>query len=257
MLVDTHAHLDDEQFEPIREDVLSRAAAAGVAIVVTVGTTLASSRRCVELAGYHRGLYAAVGIQPNYAAQAGPADWAEIVRLAAGDRVVALGETGLDRHWDFTPFAQQEDYFDRHLRLAQERGPAVHCAHAGLRARDAGHVAQARGRGPLRGVMHSFTGSLETARECWELGLYVSFAGMVTYRSLPPCGRSPDRSPRIASSWKPTAPICRRSRARSEVPTSRLGWSTRRPAWPRCGVWSAASFAAQTTANSRALFRLV
>ena len=97
-------------------------------------------------------------------------------------RVAALGETGLDRHWDYTPFDVQQDYFDRHLRLSQQTALPfiVH-----TRDSDADVLAilrEARLRGPLAGVMHSFTGTSETAAECLELGLYISFAGMVTFK---------------------------------------------------------------------------
>ena len=181
-LIDTHAHLDDERFDAIRGEVLQRAADAGVSRIVTIGTTLASSRTSVALARQYRPVFAAVGIQPNYAGQAAAGDWDEIVRLAEEPLVVACGETGLDRHWDFTPFHLQQEYFDRHLRLAQERDlPVV------IHMRDCPHdvlamLREARQRGLLRGVMHSFAGDAETARECLDLGLHVSFAGMVTFK---------------------------------------------------------------------------
>lgn len=182
MYCDTHAHLDDEQFDANRDEVVERAAAAGVVTMVTVGTTLASSQTCVRLAQQYRGVFAAIGIQPNYAKQAAAGDWDGIVRLAREPLVVALGETGLDRYWDFTPFDVQQDYFDRHLQLAQERDlPLVihmrDCAKEMLAM-----LGKARLRGPLRGVMHSFTADLETARQCLDLGLHVSFAGMVTFK---------------------------------------------------------------------------
>ena len=95
---------------------------------------------------------------------------------------MAIGETGLDRHWDFTPFDVQQDYFDRHLRLSQERDlPFI------VHMRDCDEdilvmLREARQRGPLRGVMHSFTGSRAMADECLAMGLYISFAGMVTFK---------------------------------------------------------------------------
>lgn len=182
MYCDTHAHLDDEQFEAIRDGVLERAAAAGVATILTVGTTLATSQTSVVLARRYPGVFAAIGVQPNYAGQAADGDWDQIVRLAREPLVVAVGETGLDRYWDFTAFDIQQDYFDRHLRLSQQRDlPLVihmrDCAQETLAM-----LHEARRRGPLRGVMHSFTGDAEAARECLDLGLCISFAGMVTFK---------------------------------------------------------------------------
>jgi len=181
-LFDTHAHLDQEEFNDDREAMLAHAREAGVSTIVTVGVTAESSAAVVALAQQHAGLLAAVGIQPNYTAQTQLDDWQRIVELAGQPKVVAIGETGLDRHWDYAPFDVQQDYFDRHLRLAQERELPfiVH-----TRESDADVLAmlrEARLRGPLRGVMHSFTGTAETAAECVELGLHVSFAGMVTFK---------------------------------------------------------------------------
>src|SRR5687768_2741752 len=103
-LFDTHAHLDDERFRDDLPAVLDRATAAGLAHIITVAVTAASSRACVALAGQSPLLWATVGIQPNHVAEAAPSDWDEVVSLADAGCVVALGETGLDRHWDFTPF---------------------------------------------------------------------------------------------------------------------------------------------------------
>ncbi len=101
--------------------------------------------------------------------------------------MVALGETGLDRYWDYTPFPQQEDYFARHLELARRTGlpVVIHCRDA-----EADVVRMLRAdfekHGPVRGVMHSFTGDLQTARDCLAMGLFISFAGMVTYKNAQP-----------------------------------------------------------------------
>jgi TatD DNase family protein len=182
LLFDTHAHLDQPEFDADRPDVIERARQAGVETMLAVGITAASSVACVDLAAKNSGVLAAVGIQPNYCAQSEPGDWERIVAIVDQPRVVALGETGLDRYWDYSPFDVQQDYFDRHLRLAQERGmPFI------VHTRDSdgdvlAMLREARRRGPLAGVMHSFTGNAETAAECIELGLYISFAGMVTFK---------------------------------------------------------------------------
>ena len=182
MLIDTHAHLDDEQFALILDDVLRRANEADVEAIIAVGTTVESSRTCVALSERYGQVFAAVGIQPNYCADAGKTDWDDIVQLAHRGDVVALGETGLDRYWDFTPFDVQRDYFDRHLRLAQSLDLPFIVHMRDCETEILEMLADARRRGPLRGVMHSFTGTSETARQCIDLGMYISFAGMVTYK---------------------------------------------------------------------------
>jgi TatD DNase family protein len=183
-LIDTHAHLDDEQFRDDLPAVLERAVAAGVGRIVTVATTAASSVASVALAQQHSMLAATVGIQPNHAAEAEANAWDEIVRFADSDRVVALGETGLDRHWDYTPFPQQEDFFSRHLQLARQKAlpVVIHCREA-----EADVIRLLREEfdrhGPVCGVMHSFTGDQTAADACLAMGLYLSFAGMVTYKN--------------------------------------------------------------------------
>jgi TatD DNase family protein len=184
VLIDTHAHLDDEQFRADLRAVLERAAAAGVGSIVTIATTAASSAASLQLAAQHASLRATVGLQPNNLAHEPPSAWDEVVRLATHDHVVGIGETGLDRHWSYTPFAQQEDYFARHLELARKHGlpVVIHCREAEtdvvrmLRENFERH-------GPVRGVMHSFTGDRATAGACLAMGLFVSFAGMVTYKN--------------------------------------------------------------------------
>jgi TatD DNase family protein len=183
-LVDTHAHLDDEQFCDDLPAVLARAATAGVRRVVTIATVAASSAACVALAAKHSMLLATVGIQPNQVAQEEADAWDKVVGLVTHQRVVAVGETGLDRHWDYTPFPQQEDFFGRQLQLARRHKlpVVIHCreAEADL-VRLLGEDYERHG--PVRGVMHSFTGDLATAEACLAMGLYISFAGMVTYKN--------------------------------------------------------------------------
>ena len=183
-IIDTHAHLDDEQFQEDLPAVLQRAAAAGVESVITIATTAPSSAACVALAARYPALFATVGLQPNQIAQEGPTAWDEVVALVTRERVVAVGETGLDRHWDYTPFAQQEDYFDRHLRLARRHQlpVVIHCREAEADVLRMLREDFAR-NGPVRGVMHSFTGDRATAEACLAMGLHLSFAGMVTYKN--------------------------------------------------------------------------
>lgn len=180
-VVDTHAHLDDERLASDLGNVLARAADAGVRHVVAVGTTADSSAETLALATRWPGVFAAVGIQPNHVAEAVPGDWERVETMArsGSDRVVALGETGLDRYWDRAPFDWQQDYFARHLALADELGLPViiHCRNC---ESDLVDQMKALGR-PISGVLHSFTGDVGQARDFLDLGLHVSFAGMVTF----------------------------------------------------------------------------
>jgi TatD DNase family protein len=183
-LFDTHAHLDDDRFAADLPAVLERAKAAGVDHVVTIATTAPSSAASIVLAARHPLVYASVGIQPNHVAEAAADAWDRVIELVDSEKVVAVGETGLDRHWNYTPFPQQEDFFSRHLQLARERDlpVVIHCREA-----EADVVRMLQGEfnrhGPVRGVMHSFTGDWATAEACMAMGLFISFAGMVTYKN--------------------------------------------------------------------------
>ncbi len=181
-LVDTHAHLDQDQFDADRAETLDRAHAAGVKKIVVVAVTADSSDAVVQLASDHDMLLAAVGIHPNYTSEAQPGDWDSIVAWVDHPRVVAIGETGLDRFREESPFELQQEYFDRHIRLSQERGKPF-IVHMRECAPDIYlMLEEARRRGPLLGVMHSFTGDGPLADACLALGMYISFAGMVTYK---------------------------------------------------------------------------
>ncbi len=185
IFTDTHAHLVDERLASQLPAVIDRARAAGVVRIVCVGTTAADSQQCLEVARQFPGVvFPSVGIHPNHAAEAAATDWDQIVSLSAADDVVALGETGLDRHWDYTPFAVQEVYFARHLALSRATGLPV-IIH--FREAEADVLRLLREdfekNGPVRGVLHSFCGAWATAEAALAMGLYVSFAGMLTYKN--------------------------------------------------------------------------
>ncbi|WP_164101153.1 TatD family hydrolase [Candidatus Laterigemmans baculatus] len=182
-LFDTHAHLDSEPFDEDREGVLERARGAGLVGICVVGCTVPSSQKCCELAAAHPDLLcAAVGIQPNYVSSVEPAAMEAIAALAERPEVVAIGETGLDGYWQDAPMDLQREFFEQHLELAAQLDKPfiVHMRDSGeeilqvLTPRAAG--------GPLRGIMHSFTGDWELAEAFLAMGLHLSFAGMVTFK---------------------------------------------------------------------------
>jgi len=183
-LFDTHAHLDESAFAEDVTEVVQRAESAGLIGILTVGVSATSSEAAIRLAETFPLVWAAVGIHPNYAAQAALDDWRKIEELVQHPRVVALGETGLDRHWHYTPFDVQQEYFRRHLELSRRTGlpVVIHCREAEADLRQLLEQ-EFKNHGLLRGVLHSFSGTWETAELGLQLGLYISFAGMLTYKN--------------------------------------------------------------------------
>jgi TatD DNase family protein len=255
-LVDTHAHLQESELCHDLPGVLGRARDAGVVQVVAIGVNADDSRNVVTIARSYPGtVFAAVGVQPNYAAEAVTDDWKSVVALAGTHGVVALGETGLDRYWDHTPFPVQQDWFDRHLTLAQELGlpVVIHCRDC---ERDIVKQLARMGRS-VRGVLHSFTGTWDDAQAFLELGLHVSFAGMVTFanRKLDALRDVAARVPLDRLLVETDSPYLSPHpfRGKTNEP-GRVALTAQRIAELR-GV-SFASLAAATTANARRLFGL-
>jgi TatD DNase family protein len=255
MLFDTHAHLTDEAFDADRDAVIERARAAGVGQILAVGISAETSEAAARLAAEHEGIVASVGIHPNEAAAGGPRDWDRVIALIGQPGVVALGETGLDRHWDTTPWEVQRDYFDRHLRLSAEAGlPLVihmrDCADEMLAT-----LRTAASRDPLHGVMHSFTADRDMAQGCLALGLHISFAGMVTFKKSNElrdvAAAIPDDRILVETDSPYLSPDPLRGK-RNEP--AHVVHTAARLAAVR-GV-SLEAFAAQTTANARRLFSL-
>lgn len=182
-LIDTHCHLDAEAFRQDLDELIARAMAAGIERMITIGTCVRSSEAAILLANRYSCISAAVGIHPNYVTEAAPGDFERIQDLATHPRVVAIGETGLDKYWDTGPIELQRDFFVRHIELSRSvRKPfVVHCREA-----EAEVLAvlqdQCSGGRELSGVMHAFSGSEATAASCVSLGMHISFAGMLTYK---------------------------------------------------------------------------
>ncbi|MCU0913312.1 MAG: TatD family hydrolase [Planctomycetes bacterium] len=181
-LVDTHCHLT---FEPLAADVpgvIERSRAAGVTSWITVGTTLEDSRRAIELAAGHEQMYTAAGIHPHEAKDGNAAALKELGELARQNKVVAIGETGLDFHYNFSQQPDQRGVFAAHLNIARNTGlpVIVHSRNAFDETLDI----LDRSGGGLRGVVfHCFSGSADQARQLLDRGYYLSFTGVVTFKN--------------------------------------------------------------------------
>jgi len=181
MLFDSHAHIDDEKFDIDREEVIQRAIDNGVTGIINVGASMESSARSIALAEKYEGIYAAVGIHPHDAKDALDTDYEQLVRWTALDKVVAIGEIGLDYYYDFSPREVQRSVFIHQLDVARQTNmPFI------IHDRDAHgdllEILKKEAKG-LKGVLHCFSGSLEMANEVIKMGLYISIAGPVTFKN--------------------------------------------------------------------------
>lgn len=179
MLVDSHAHIDDDRFDADRDQVIDRAAAAGVSLILNIGADMPSSARSVALAEQYPGIYAAVGMHPHDAKDMQEKDYSQLEHWLGHPRVVAIGEIGLDYHYDLSPRPVQKEVFLRQLDLARKTGlPFI--VHEREAHADTLDIIRTAARG-LQGVFHCFSGSVETAREYLNMGFYISVAGPVTF----------------------------------------------------------------------------
>ncbi|HYM73661.1 MAG TPA: TatD family hydrolase, partial [Stellaceae bacterium] len=180
MLVDSHCHLDFPDFAAEREAVISRAFAAGIGAMLTICTRLDQFAGVREIAETHPRIWCSVGAHPHEAQDHAELIGERLVELTRHPRVVGIGETGLDFHYDLSPRGTQERVFRAHIAASRESGlPLI--IHA--READAEIAAILQAEKPPPGVLHCFTGSRELAEAVLGLGFYISISGIVTFRN--------------------------------------------------------------------------
>lgn len=178
---DTHAHLCDERFDPDREALIASLPAKGLALCINVACEADEFAASAQLTARYPFLYGAYGIHPHVASKPGE-NWEAKLRCALADKkAVALGEIGLDYHYDFSERTDQKAVFIRQIELARELNFPVQL-HIREAFGDSLEILRAH-RDGLRGEMHCYSGSVETARECLELGLYIALGGAVTFEN--------------------------------------------------------------------------
>ncbi|MBR1806765.1 MAG: TatD family hydrolase [Selenomonadaceae bacterium] len=183
MFIDTHCHLEDENFSADRAEVIERAKLSGVERIINFGSTLKSSEAVTELAKNFSELYAGVGIHPEEIDDFDANTCARLAELAAVKKVVAIGEIGLDYHWEKDPSRRliQQKIFVAQLDLARQLNLPV-CVHDRDAHADTLKILQTEARG-LRGVLHCYSGSLETAREVFKLDWFIGVDGPLTFKN--------------------------------------------------------------------------
>ncbi|OGW26160.1 MAG: radical SAM protein [Nitrospirae bacterium GWC2_42_7] len=199
-LIDTHCHLDMKEFDSDRDEVIRRSKDSGIETMITVSSDPESISKCIELSEKYDFIYASVGVHPHDAIKFNEKIYGQLRELAFSgqvlglnaqetsslltphsslNKVVAIGETGLDYHYDHSPRKIQQEVFIRHLHLAKESGlPAI--IHSRESATDTLRIL--RESGINKGVMHCFSGDLSMAEEVMSMGLYISIAGPVTFK---------------------------------------------------------------------------
>jgi TatD DNase family protein len=180
MTIDSHAHLQMDAFNDDRDAVIKRAKEAGITGIITIGVTLADSEKGVDIAGLYDIVYASVGVHPHEVKEIGADTYDRLSAIARRGKVVAIGEIGLDFYYNHSPQDLQFRHFADQLDLAVELDLPViiHDREAHLETLD--FLRYRKGR--LRGVLHCFSGDLEMAKKCVDLGFTISIAGPVTYK---------------------------------------------------------------------------
>ena len=187
MLIDSHAHIQGPEYQGDVDAVVARAKQAGIKKIIVVGGAgdLASNKAALALARSFPELYATVGMHPHDAKDVGAKEFEELEELASEEKAIAVGETGLDYYYSHSAHDIQRNVFSRFIVLARETAlPLI--VHERDAHRDAADLLRTYGAGGLRGVIHCFTGDYAAARNYLDLGFYLSFTGIITFKNADP-----------------------------------------------------------------------
>jgi len=182
MLVDSHCHLDFPDFGGELDEIIGRARAAGVGRIVTISTRMQRRADLVGIAERFDDVFCSIGTHPHYAHEELDITVADIVRSTGHPKVVAIGEAGLDYHYDLSPREAQERGFRNHIAAARETGLPLVIHSRNADADMASILEQEMGKGAFAAVLHCFTGGRDLAERAIALGLFISFTGIVTFK---------------------------------------------------------------------------
>jgi len=180
MYFESHAHYDDKRYNEDRGELLKNLPAQGVDYAINIGTTVKNSHTCVDLAEKYSYIYATVGVHPHYANTLDNAGLEALKTLASHEKVVAIGEIGLDFHYDYSPRDVQREWFSKQLELAKETSlpVVIHSRDAALETFN-----MLKDSGVCKGVVHCYSGSFEMAAEYVKMGFLIGITGVVTYKN--------------------------------------------------------------------------
>ena len=181
MIIDTHAHYDDEQFDTDRDELLKSMEAGGIGLIVNAGSTIDSWKKIVELTEGYSFMYGAIGIHPDEVGDMDDEQFSRMSDLLELDKIVAVGEIGLDYYWDKEEHDLQKEWFIRQLGLAREKDMPV-IIHSRDAAADTFEMMKQHGAG-MKAVIHCYSYSAEMAREYVKMGYYIGVGGVVTFKN--------------------------------------------------------------------------
>ena len=181
MIIDTHAHYDDEQFDEDREEILGKMQDAGIGMIMDAGSTILSWDKIVKLTEEYPFVYGAIGVHPDEVGNLDETQFARMERLLDKEKIKAVGEIGLDYYWDNEPHEVQQKWFIRQLELAGEvKKPVI--IHSREAAADTMYIMKNYAQG-LGGVIHCYSYSREMAEEYVKMGFYIGIGGVVTFKN--------------------------------------------------------------------------
>ena len=181
MIIDTHAHYDDEQFDTDRDELLKSMEAGGIGLIVNAGSTIDSWKKIVELTEAYSFMYGAIGIHPDEVGDMDDVQFSRMSDLLELDKIVAVGEIGLDYYWDKEDHSIQKEWFVRQLRMAKElKLPVI--IHSREAAADTFEIMKQHAAG-MKAVIHCYSYSAEMAREYVKMGYYIGVGGVVTFKN--------------------------------------------------------------------------
>lgn len=182
MLIDSHAHLDDERFDGDRDILIKSLKSNKLELVINIGADFQSSINSIELAKKYDNIYASIGVHPHSASEVTEETLDKFREMAKEEKVVAIGEIGLDYYYDNSPRDLQRKWFREQLKLAKELDLPV-IIHSRDATQETFDIIKEAQDGSLRGVLHCFSGSVEVAMEYIKLGFYISIGGTVTFKN--------------------------------------------------------------------------
>ncbi|QQR70081.1 MAG: TatD family hydrolase [Alphaproteobacteria bacterium] len=183
MFADSHCHLDFPELAEQRQDVLKRARAAGVQRFLTIATHYSRHAGVQAIADQEADVWCSVGVHPHHCAEAGESPSAQdLLTLTRHPRVAAIGETGLDYHYEHSPRQVQQESFRRHIHVARETGLPI-IVHTREADDDTAHILKQEGGNDLQGVLHCFSSGRDLAMAALEMGFYISCSGILTFRN--------------------------------------------------------------------------